>query len=151
MMTTSRTSAPTVTHRSSRRVRATAVAGSVLTTTLLWLVARILDVDLDVDQRNGQPPMHVGLPMVVGLTLAVGLLGWGTLAVLERFLRHAITIWTVIAVAVLALSFAPLVSADAAAGTKAVLSLMHLAVAAVLIPMLRRISANSVRRHDHDE
>lgn len=151
MTTTSRTSAPTVTHRSSRRVRATAVAGSVLIATLLWLVAWILDVDLKVDWRNGQPSMHVGLPMVVGVALAVGVLGWGTLAVLERFLRHARAIWTAIAVAILALSFAPLVGADAAAGTKAVLSLMHLAVAAVLIPMLRRISANSVKPHDYDE
>lgn len=82
--------------------------------------------------------MIVGLPLVIGFTLVLALLGWGALAVLERYIRRARTIWTMIAIAVLMLSFVPILGVEATSGTKSVLSLMHLAVAAVLIPMLRR-------------
>lgn len=138
MTTTSQLPQSGMTGTSARRVRTIAVGGAVLATGLVWLAAHVLDIDLRVDQRNGQPPMIVGLPLVIGSTLALALLGWGALAVLERYIRRARTIWTVIAVAVLMLSFVPILGVEATSGTKSVLSLMHLAVAAVLIPMLRR-------------
>nr|WP_245651549.1 DUF6069 family protein [Streptosporangium amethystogenes] len=75
---------------------------------------------------------------VIGFTLVLALLGWGALAVLEQYIRRARTIWTVIAIAVLMLSFVPILGVEATSGTKSMLSLMHLAVAAVLIPRLRR-------------
>ncbi|MEU3458148.1 DUF6069 family protein [Micromonospora sp. NPDC006766] len=148
MKTASSTPTSTETTRSSIQLRAAAIAAAVLTTSLLWLAAWLLDVELTVDQRNGQPPMDVGLPMVAGSTLAVCALGWGALAVLERFLSHARTIWTVLALAILALSLAaPIFSIEATAGTKTVLSLMHVAVAGVLVPMLGRNRPEGQQRH----
>jgi hypothetical protein len=118
-------------------VRATAVASAVLAASLLWLLAWTLDIDLKVDQHNGQPSMHIGLPMVAGFTLSVYLLGWG-----------ACCAGTFSAPAANYLDGARLRSPGAVlcpdpqcrrhAGTKIVLSLMYLAVAAVLVPMLRR-------------
>ncbi|MBC6468866.1 hypothetical protein HKK74_25730 [Actinomadura alba] len=111
----------------------------MLATSLLWLAAQILDIDLRVDQPgDGQPPMTVGLPLIIGFTLALSLLGWGALAVLERYIRRARIIWSLLAGSVLLISFVPILSVGAASGTKTMLSLIHLAVAAVLIPMLRR-------------
>jgi hypothetical protein len=77
------------------------------------------------------------------LTALIALLGWGALALLERVTRHARTVWTGLAVAVLAVSFVPIAVEKATADTKIVLVLIHLVVAAVLIPMLL---CSSIRR-----
>ncbi|MFI2379731.1 DUF6069 family protein [Streptomyces sp. NPDC018964] len=63
--------------------------------------------------------------------------GWGLLAVLERSgVRRARAVWTGIAGVVLTVSFLPLTGDGMDGGTRAALALMHLAVAAVLIPGL---------------
>ncbi|MGI8335681.1 DUF6069 family protein [Actinomadura scrupuli] len=137
MITDDRTSAPAPSGGTRRRRRAIAAGGAVAAAGLLWLVARALDVDLRVAQGDGQESQVVGLPMVAGCTLVVALLGWGVLALLEHRTRRARTWWTGLAAAVLLLSFVPVVTVSATTGTKVALSLMHLAVAAVLIPSLR--------------
>lgn len=114
-----------------------AVAAATLSTSLLWLAAQALDIDLRVDQGNGQPPMVVSLPLVIGFTLALTLAGWGTLVLFERFVPRGRIVWTVLATAVLALSFLPVLASDATSGTKLMLSLMHLAAGALLIPATR--------------
>jgi hypothetical protein len=136
MTDTARTSQP-ASRRSRARTRALGVGGAVLATGLVWLVARLLDIELRVDPSNGDP-MEVNLGLVIGFTLAVSLLGWAALALLERLTGRARTIWTVLAVVVLLLSFAAPLSANAETSTKVMLSLMHVAVGAVLIPALRR-------------
>ncbi|WP_026411315.1 DUF6069 family protein [Actinomadura oligospora] len=120
-----------------RRTRAAAVGVAVLATSALWLIAHLLGAHLRVDQHNGQGPQTIGLPLVAGVTLVISMLGWGTLALMERFLRRAVAAWSVLAVVVLALSFAPMLFAEASLGTKTTLSLIHLTVAAILIPTLR--------------
>ncbi|MEU8109019.1 DUF6069 family protein [Nonomuraea muscovyensis] len=121
-----------------RRTRVLAVGGAVVAAVLVGLAAAVLGIELRVDMRNGQPPMVIGLPLVAGFALAFALLGWGALAVLERFSERAATIWTWLAVIVLLVSFVPILSAEATAGARTVLAAMHLAVAAVLVPLLRR-------------
>jgi hypothetical protein len=137
MTTVHPASGPTASSAARRRVRAIAVVGAVAAAGLLWLIARALDVDLRVAQGDGRES-QVGLPLVAGFTLAVALLGWGVLALLERWTRRARVCWSVLAAAVLLVSFVPIVTVSATGGTKLMLSLMHLAVAAVLIPSLRR-------------
>lgn len=106
---------------------------------LIWAVAKAFDTNMTVDMRNGQPATAIGLAIVAAFAAQAALLGWAALALLERFLpRHARVVWTVLAVAVLLVSFAPVVAVAAATGTKMMLALMHLAVAAVLIPALPR-------------
>ena len=118
--------------------RAIAVGGAVLGASLIWLGARALGVTFWVDPRHGHPPQVLSLPLIMGFTLFFGVLGWASLAVLERITRRATAIWTALAVAVLLLSFVPIISVSAAAGTKAALSLIHCGIAAVLIPIMRR-------------
>ncbi|GAA0897396.1 DUF6069 family protein [Virgisporangium aurantiacum] len=115
-----------------------AIGGAVLSTAALWIIARIFDVDLRVDPQNGRPPGEIALPFAAAMALVAALLGWGTRALLGRFTRHAARIWTVVAGVVLLVSFLPILAVGATGGTKAVLALMHLAVAACLVPVLGR-------------
>lgn len=117
---------------------ATAVAAAVVTAALLWAVAvPLLAIPLQAQGPPGTPPLTIGLPMVIIGTLVPALAGWGLLALLQRVTARARTVWTVIAVAVLALSMLPVLGATST-GALVVLGLMHLAVGAVLIALLTR-------------
>jgi hypothetical protein len=76
------------------------------------------------------------LVQACGFTLQIGLVGWVVLALLERFTRRARAIWSTLAVIVLALSFAPIWLVGATTGTRAALVVLHIAVAAVLVPLM---------------
>jgi hypothetical protein len=83
-------------------------------------------------------PGTVGVEFVVTAALAGSLLGWGLLALLERHTERAHTIWACAAVVVLLASLSlPLTAATTTSATVA-LVMMHLTVAAVLIPWLLR-------------
>lgn len=127
--------ARSVTRRPVRRRRALTVAGATAAAVLPWIAARATGVELEV-ATGGQPPMVIGLAVVVAAALAASLAGWGTLALLERLTSRARPIWIAVAVTVLLASFAPLLVAEAATGALAYLALMHIAVGAVLIPGL---------------
>ncbi|WP_431904934.1 DUF6069 family protein [Nonomuraea sp. bgisy101] len=116
--------------------KAAAILSATLAACVLWFIAHALNVDLVVDMRNGQPPTPVGLAQVAGFTLSLSLLAWGVLAALEKYARHGRTIWRVLALTTLAVSFLPILGVEASVGTKIALSLMHGAVAAVLVPWL---------------
>lgn len=120
-----------------RLLRAGAVAGAAAAAGLVWVLAvPVAGVDLAV--RMGEQVQDVGLGAIVGTALAAGLLGWALLAVLESRSRRAVGVWTAVALAVLVLSLAgPLTSAVTGAAA-AVLVALHLAVAGMLIPALRR-------------
>lgn len=115
---------------------ASAVSGAVLVTALLWAAAQSLGVELRVDTRNGQPPQVVGLPIALGSTLVVSLLASAARKSLGRWTDRASTVWTRLAVTVLLVSLAPMAYVQASGSAKATLALMHLAVAAVLVPLL---------------
>ncbi|MFH8619900.1 DUF6069 family protein [Streptomyces sp. NPDC017979] len=120
------------------RKRRWAVTGlAVLAPLLVWLVADpMLGRQLEI--ANGDETLEIGAVVVALVALLVALAGWGLLAALERFgVRRARAVWTGAAVAVLVLSFLPL-TGDMAGGTRAALILVHLTVAAVLIPGLCR-------------
>ncbi|PSK87474.1 hypothetical protein CLV63_13127 [Murinocardiopsis flavida] len=122
---------------SVRRGRLRASGLAVLAPVLVWLVAdpllghrlRIID---------GEQTLDIGAVPVAMVALLAALAGWGLLAALERFwARRARAVWIGAAVAVLAVSFLPLTGDGMDGGTRVALSLMHLAVAAVLIPGMR--------------
>ncbi|MGV9245217.1 DUF6069 family protein [Streptomyces sp. NPDC003710] len=120
------------------RRHAYAVGGAVLATALLWAVAEGLGVDLRVDPGNGLPVQTVGLPLIAGSTLVASVLASATRKRLARLTDQAPAVWTRLAVTVLVVSLAPLTFAQASGGAKATLASMHLAIAAVVIPLLRR-------------
>lgn len=135
------TSVPPARPDARRRLvlRAAAVVGAAVAAVVLWTAAvQIAGVDLQVDM--GGTTEVVDLRAVATVALGSGLLGWALLALLERRVRRAATAWTVVALVVTLLSLVgPLTSArNTAAG--AVLVGLHLVVAAVLIPVLRRTS-----------
>lgn len=115
-------------------MRVTALA--VLAPVLVWLVADpLLKHRLRI--ADGEQTLDIGAVPVAIAALLASLSGWGLLAALERFgARRARTIWTGVAGTVLALSFLPFTGGGMDTGTRISLALMHLAVAAVLIPGL---------------
>lgn len=117
------------------------VAGAVVAAALFWVIGEpLLGHDLVVTSP-GQPTQDLGLAAIVTVTLGAGLLGWAALAVLERITARALLLWTIAALVILAVSFLPFAGVEASGGTKVVLAAMHVAVAAVPIPGLRRTSA----------
>jgi hypothetical protein len=127
-----------------RRAGALAVGAALVATTLLWTAAQLFDIEMRVDPGNDQPAQVVSLPLVAVVTLAVSLLAWGVRALLERLTRRATAVWTVLAVIVLLASILPPLGVEATGATKAILMLMHVAVAAVLIPALNSPRSASV-------
>jgi hypothetical protein len=120
--------------------RALVVAGAVLATVLVWMIGEpLLGHDLVVISPD-QPAMDLGAAEITFVAAASSLLGWAALAVLERITARALTIWTIAALVVLAVSFVPFAGVEASGGSKVVLALTHVAVAAVLIPGLWRTS-----------
>lgn len=115
-------------------MRVTALA--VLAPVLVWLVADpVLGHRLRI--VDGEQTLDIGAVPVAVVALLASLSGWGTLAALERFgARRAHAVWTGVATTVLVMSCLPLIGDGMDGATRGALALMHLAVAAVLIPGL---------------
>lgn len=122
------------------RARGIAVAAATVAPAVVWAAAGVLGTALAV-QMPGQPTMVIGLPVVLTTALAASLAGWAALALLERLTSRSRAAWTVLAGAALLASLGPIFQTDATAATRLVLVLMHIAVASVLIPALRRTTA----------
>jgi hypothetical protein len=121
--------------RTRRRTRAAAVAGAVLATSAVWATAHAAGVGFLLTDSNGSGT--ISLPVTIAFTAVFGLLGWASLAALEHYVRRPTGTWTVLAGVVTLLSLVPVFLEDATAGTKASLTVIHLVVAAVLIPAFR--------------
>ncbi|WP_282794529.1 DUF6069 family protein [Streptomyces sp. CC224B] len=121
---------------SVRRGRLGVTALAVLAPVLVWLVTDpLLGHRLRI--ADGGRTLDIGAVPVAAVALLASLAGWALLAALERFwARHARAVWTGAACAVLAVSFLPLAGDGMDGGTRLSLALMHLAVAAVLVPGL---------------
>jgi Family of unknown function (DUF6069) len=132
-----------------RRARALAVIAATLAALAVWLVTDpLLGVDLIVPTRPGSEELMSITPVLVaGTSLVVALAGWALLALLERFTARARTIWTAVAVLFALFSLAGPLSTlgSSTAATAVALALMHVAVAAVLIPMLAGTSPAPAR------
>jgi Family of unknown function (DUF6069) len=123
------------------RIRVLGVAGAVIAAVAVWAVAvPLLGLHLMIRFGNAAPA-SVGIGFVVGASLIGSLLGWGLLAILERRTVRARTIWTVVAMTVLLVSLSLPLIAGTTVPTKIALAMMHVAIAAVLIPALRGRSA----------
>lgn len=119
-----------------RRTRTVAVVAAVAATAALWLIGEpLLGYDFIV-RSPGQPAIDLGLGEIVFVTLIPSLAAWTLLAALERFTERARTIWSIIAIAVLLASFMPFTQVEVSTGSAVFLALMHIAVGAVLIPVL---------------
>jgi hypothetical protein len=132
------TSAPAVPDRKQGRARALGAAGGVLAAVAVWVIeVPAAGLDLSVRFGNGHP-QTIGIGQVIGASLAACLLGWLLLAILDRRASRGRAAWTGVALLALAGSLAlPLSAATTTAATVG-LVVMHLAVAAVVIPLMAR-------------
>jgi hypothetical protein len=131
--------APAVAHvQQPNRSRALAVAGGTLAAIAAWIIeVPLLGVGLSIRFGSGHA-QTIGIGPVIGVSLAAALLGWLLIAVLGRRTSRARALWTSTALVVLAVSLAlPLSAATTTAATVGLI-VMHLAVAAVLIPLMGR-------------
>ncbi|WP_406859174.1 DUF6069 family protein [Streptomyces sp. HUAS MG47] len=121
---------------SARRRRLGVAVLAVLAPVLVWLVTDpLLGHRLRI--ADGGQTLDIGAVPVAFVALLASLFGWGLLAALERFgVRRARALWTGVAGVVLAVSFLPFIGDGMDGATRVSLALMHLAVAAVLIPGL---------------
>jgi hypothetical protein len=105
-----------------------------------WLAAvPISGVDLQV--RASGTTQDVGPVSVVAAALLAALAGLGCLAVLRRITKRPARAWTILAPAVLVLSLAGPLGQAVGTSTTVILVAMHFAVAAVLIPLGRRLAS----------
>jgi hypothetical protein len=119
--------------------RLVAVVGAAVGALVVWLIAGLADVEVRSPAFGSQASMEIGAGFVIVISLLAGLAGWTLLAVLERFTARPRTVWVVIAAVVLLLSLGgPWSGTDITTGSRLTLTLMHLAVGAVLIPLLAR-------------
>ena len=124
--------------QSRLRARIIPVVGAVLAAVIVWAASVPILGHTPVAQPNADTVMEITLPAVVVAALVGSLAGWVALAVVERFARRARAVWIVGAAVVLVASLAMPISAGDTTGDVVALALMHVAVAAVLIPGLSR-------------
>jgi hypothetical protein len=123
--------------RASWQMRAMAIVEAILVNVVILIVGRLIIGEFPVATVSGDD-QTIGLGPVILVTALVGLVAWGLLALLERTTSRAKTVWTAIAVVVLALSmFGPLGS-GVNTSSKVVLACMHVGAAATIIPIFRR-------------
>lgn len=131
------------TTRAKRSGRARAVAIAVIAPTLLYVVGDAAGVEFTITDPGDTvaDAHHFVATEIAMISLILALVGWGVLALLEHFSRRAATIWTVLATLVFVASLAPIWIETATSGTRFMLVLVHLAVAAPLIAWLPRRTA----------
>ncbi len=109
----------------------------------VWAVARAAGVDLVV--RSGSGTTDVNVVSVVVTSLVVAIVGAALLRLLERRTARGRRTWTIVAVAVWAVSFlGPLSATHPSAGL--VLACLHLVVGSVVVLGLRRTHAGDPAR-----
>ncbi len=130
-----------------RMTRVLAVGAAVLISLAVWALAEFtFGIALEEQSAPGSGSPDLVNPVSVIVASAVGsLAGWALLAVLERFTASAMTVWTVVAVAVTVLSLGgPLTSPGITGEGRVVLSLIHLLVGGAVITIFRRTSRRPV-------
>ena len=122
--------------------RALFAAGGAAAAAVAWAVeVPLLGIRLTV-RFGAMAPQTVVAGQVVGAALVAGLLGWLLLAALDQRAARARTVWTAVALLVLAVSLALPLAAATTTSAAAGLVVLHLVVGAVVIPGL----ASTARR-----
>ena len=123
---------------STQRRRVLTVVTAALGAFLVWAVVELgFGYDLQAPAMGDSPAMDIGLWEVLAASLGTGLLAWAVLAAVERWTSRPRLIWTVLALVAFVVSLGgPLGGAGVEVTTRGLLVLLHLAVAAILIPGL---------------
>ncbi|RCK68574.1 hypothetical protein DT076_15175 [Desertihabitans brevis] len=108
---------------------------AVAVAALVWTLAVVVG-GLALTARTGAVVQTIGLGSVLAAAAVAGSAGWAVASLLTRVSRRARTVWTVLACLVAVLSLAGPLTAGTTPGAVAVLVLLHLVVAAVVVPGL---------------
>lgn len=125
--------------RSRRLRRAGTIIASAFAAVVIWIIAVPVG-GLDLVVRSGWSTQSVGLVSVAIVAVLAGAAAWATLAILERMVRSARLIWTIVGWLVLVLSLLGPLSLAVGTGTVWVLLTMHVVVGATLILGLTRFA-----------
>ena len=132
MLTASTT--PQVRNARPNRTRALCAVGSAVAATVAWCVEVPLGGARLSVSFGGTHPQTVVVGEVIGATVVAGLLGWLLLAVLDWLTPDSRIVWITLSLIVLAASLVLPVTAAATASAAVNLVVLHLVVAAVVIP-----------------
>lgn len=129
--------------------RLAAVAGSAAAALAVWALARFTgSMPLHTPAFGGSQPASLPPGFAVVIAALASLAGWATLTLIERTTRRPRRNWMITSVVLTMLSLpAPLSGHGISGGNRLALAGMHLAVAAVLIPILAATTGPS-RRND---
>lgn len=124
---------------SRRRLgRAATVVAAVVATTACFLAARAAGADFTItDPGQGKVPHTFVAVEIAMVTAVIGLLGWVTLAALERWTHRAAKIWAYLAVGIVFLSLVPIWIERATTQTRFSLAVVHGVVGVMLVPLVR--------------
>ena len=123
---------------SSTSRRALAVVGGAAAGTVVHLVALAAGADMAVPAFDGNGTQQIAAVGVALSALVAVSVGWGVAVAAERWTPRPRTTWLTFALAGLALSFVPIAAIEATTTTRSVLALEHVAVAAIVIPVVAR-------------
>ena len=129
-------------------MRPLSIVAAVVAAEGIWLLSELVfGIRLQAPAGNGYPqPVDIDPGTVAIASVVMPLLGWGLLFGLERFTSRAREVWLGVALLTLVASlFMPLSGAGVTVADRAVLVLMHLTVAAIVIPLLYRTSPRAER------
>ncbi len=142
MSTISATSQTTAGTR--QKIRVLAVIGAALAALVVWGVAKALVADLRQPSFGSGDPQHLSAGFVIVAALVGSLLAWAVVALLERLLENPRRVWSIVAPLALLISFGGPLSGHGISGdNRLALALMHVAVAAVVIPLYWRTAPES--------
>jgi predicted permease len=137
--------APATQIRTPGRTRALSAAGGTLAAVAVWIIeVPLMGIDLRVRFGSGHA-QAIGIGQIIGVSLAASLLAWLLLALLRQRTPHARAIWTGAALVALIVSLGLPFAATTTAATIGLI-VMHLAVAAVVIPAMGRSWSGSPDR-----
>lgn len=125
------------------------VAGAAVAVLVVWLISRYAaGVNPHAPAFTGTAhPQAVPAGLAVAVAVLAALLGWGLVVLIGRRVRRPRRMWLFSSAAVLLVSLAGPLSGHGVQGSdRLALALMHLAVAAVLIPGYA-ITLDSSREH----
>lgn len=114
------------------------VGAALVAVAVAWTLARVALGPLEAPQLGETEPTAVTLPIVLLMTLQFVVIGWLALAAAERWAPRVARFWQPVAWVLVALSLLPLVNPAIETPAKLGLGLLHLVVAAVVIPGLAR-------------
>jgi len=130
---------PPATTGARTRIRVLAVAGAVAAALVAFTIAKALVGDLRQPGFGNGAPQPLSAGAVVIAALLASLLGWALLALLQRRTTNPRRAWMIVAPLALLGSLAgPLSGHGISAANRLALVLLHIAVAAVLIPLYHR-------------